>query len=184
MVRENETTRAVRARHARDIALGQRRASITGGDGQQQCHSSTGTRKTADRGEHALVLRQRATQQGSPRKVDRHLVGNGLQRDVLDGLAHQQEIRQLFAHGPAGRVGKRITGGVETDREDVRPCARHVKRVAPVSRAGVDRRARKRADELSDLTDVDVDEAFPDELTHHAMLGRKARFGRPASLAR
>jgi hypothetical protein len=49
-----------------------------------------------------------------------------------------------------------------------------VKRVAPVSRAGVDRRARERAGELNDLTDVDIDEAFSEELAHHAMLGRKA----------
>jgi hypothetical protein len=41
-----------------------------------------------------------------------------------------------------------------------------VERVSPVSRAGVDRRARERAGELDDLTDVDVDEALANKLTH------------------
>jgi hypothetical protein len=40
--------------------------------------------------------------------------------------------------------------------------------MAPVSRSGVDHRARERAGELGDLTDVDVEEALTDELTHHA----------------
>jgi hypothetical protein len=43
---------------------------------------------------------------------------------------------------------------------------RHVQRITPVSRTGVDRRARERAGELGDLTDVDVEEALTEELTH------------------
>jgi len=41
-----------------------------------------------------------------------------------------------------------------------------VKRITPVSRAGVDRRAREPAGELGDLTDVDVEESLTEELTH------------------
>ena len=41
-----------------------------------------------------------------------------------------------------------------------------MERVTPVSRAGVDHRARERAGELDDLADVDVDEALADDLSH------------------
>ena len=45
-----------------------------------------------------------------------------------------------------------------------------MERIAPVSRAEIDRGARERAGEVSDLTDVDIDEALPDELAHPQML--------------
>ena len=51
----------------------------------------------------------------------------------------------------------------------VRSRARHVERIAPVSRTEVHNGARERAGERGDLTDVDVDEALADELSH----GRK-----------
>jgi hypothetical protein len=41
-----------------------------------------------------------------------------------------------------------------------------MERIAPVTRAGVEHRARERAGELGDLTDVDVEEALADELSH------------------
>ena len=73
-----------------------------------------------------------------------------------------------MSHGSARRIRKRVRGRIESDREGVRSCARYVERIAPVSRSGVDHRARERAGELGDLTDVDVEEALTDELTHYA----------------
>jgi len=52
-----------------------------------------------------------------------------------------------------------------------------MERIAPVTRAGVDHRARERAGELGDLTDVDVEEALAKELSHEAMLGQAVTSG-------
>jgi nitroreductase len=102
--------------------------------------------------------------------VDRHLIRDFAQRKALDRLAQQQQVRQAVARGAARGVGERVGGGVETDGEGVAPRARYVERIAPVSRSGVDGRTRERAGDLGDLTDVDVEEAFTDELTHGTML--------------
>jgi nitroreductase len=72
----------------------------------------------------------------------------------------------MFAHTETRCVGERIRGCVETDRQRVRPRARDVERISPVSRPGIDDDAGERAGEVSDLTDVDVDEALTDDLTH------------------
>jgi hypothetical protein len=75
-----------------------------------------------------------------------------------------------MSHRSACRVRKRVRGRVESDREGVRSLARYVERIAPVSRSGIDHRARERAGEFGDLTDVDVQETLADELTHARML--------------
>ena len=80
----------------------------------------------------------------------------------------------MLAHAETRGVRKRVRGGIEADRQRVRPRARDVKRISPVSRAGIDDGARERAGELGDLTDVDIDEAFADELSHEAMLRQAA----------
>jgi hypothetical protein len=41
-----------------------------------------------------------------------------------------------------------------------------VQRITPVSRPGIDRRPRKGSGELGQLTDVDVEEALADQLSH------------------
>jgi nitroreductase len=110
--------------------------------------------------------------------VDGHLVRHGRQRERLDWLAQQHQIREVLPHGATRRVGKCIGGGIESDREGVRSCARHVERITPVSRAVVDGRSRERAGELRDLTDVDVEEALTDEPTHEADATAAARRGR------
>jgi hypothetical protein len=161
---EYETAGLVRAHHTRDVPIAQRRSSIALDQGGEERQPSTRTRKAADGGEDALVLRQSASQQRSPWEVDRDLVSEGLLLERLDWITQQDEVRQLFSRDSARRVRKRIRGGVESDREGVRSRARYVERVAPVTRAGVDHRARERAGALGDLTDVDVDESLADEL--------------------
>jgi len=98
--------------------------------------------------------------------VNRELVGERVHREVLEGLAEQDEVGDAIADSTTCRIRKRIRGCVETDREGVRPGARYMERIAPVTRAGIHHRARKRAGELGDLTDVDVEEALADELSH------------------
>ena len=157
---------AVFARHARDVFGGERRTSVAGDHGERERQATAGSRQTADRLEHAAVFRERATQQRSPWEVDRELVCERIQRKALEGLAEQDEVRDASADGTTCRIRKRIRGCIETDREGVRSGARYMEWIAPITRAGVDHRARERAGELGDLTDVDVEEALADELSH------------------
>jgi hypothetical protein len=98
--------------------------------------------------------------------MDRELVGERVHREALEGLAEQDEVGDAIADGTTCRIRKGIRGCVESDREGVRSGARYMERIAPITRAGVDHRARERAGELGDLTDVDVEEALADELSH------------------
>jgi hypothetical protein len=102
--------------------------------------------------------------------MDRHLVRHGIQPESLDRLAEEQQVRQPLTHGESCGIRKRVRGSVESDREGLRPRARHVERIAPVSRSGVEHRARERAGDLGDLTDVDVEKTLTDETAHAQML--------------
>ncbi len=98
--------------------------------------------------------------------MDRRLVRERLEWEALDRLAQQHEIRQPLARNETRGASERVGGGVDADRQGVRPGARDRERVAPVSRADIDRRARERAGERDQLTDVDVEKPLTDELTH------------------
>jgi hypothetical protein len=98
--------------------------------------------------------------------VHRDLVRDRVERESLDGLAQEDEVRQWLADCATRGVRERVRGCVETDRESVRARARDVERIAPVSRTEVDDRARECAGRFGDLTDVDVEETLTDELPH------------------
>ena len=111
--------------------------------------------------------------------MDRELVCERVERETLYGLAEQDEVRDLIADSTTCRIRKRIRGCVETDRERVRPRSGHVERVPPVARSRVDHRAREATGELGQLTDVDVEEALADELSHATDVtggARRSRF--------
>ena len=167
---EREAGGAVRSLDARDLAIAKRRCVVPGDHRQQECQPTTGTGQAAYRREHAVVFRERASQQRAPREMDRDLVRDRLERERFERLAQEDEVRQPFANRKPRRVRERVRGAIQSDREGVRSGARYMERIAPVTRAGVDHRARVRAGELGDLTDVDVEETLTDELTHHVML--------------
>jgi len=117
--------------------------------------------------------------------VDRELVCERVERETLYGLAEQDEVRDLIADSTTCRIRKRIRGCVETDRERVRPRSGHVERVPPVARSRVDHRAREATGELGQLTDVDVEEALADELSHATdVTGGARRSGLPCGVHR
>jgi predicted enzyme related to lactoylglutathione lyase len=98
--------------------------------------------------------------------VDRELVCERIQREGLQRLAEHDEIRDAITNSTTCRIRKRIRGCVESDRERISARSCYVERVTPVTRSGVDRRQRERSGELGQLTDVDVEEALADELSH------------------
>jgi hypothetical protein len=145
---------------------GERRTSVAGDHGERERQATAGSRQTADRLEHATVFRERAAQQRSPWEVDRELVCERIQREALQRLTEQDEIRDAITNSTTCRIRKRIRGCVESDRERISARSCYVERVTPVTRSGVDRRQREGSGELGQLTDVDVEEALADELSH------------------
>jgi len=91
---EREAMHPVGPRHSRDVDVGERCATVARGKRHEQCQRSTPTWQTADRGEDALILRKRTAQERAPRKVDRDLVSERLERDALERLAKEQQVRQ------------------------------------------------------------------------------------------
>ena len=111
--------------------------------------------------------------------MDRELVCERVERETLYRLAEQDEVRDLIADSTTCRIRKRTRGCVESDRERVRPRSGHVERVPPVARSRVDHRTREATGKLGQLTDVDVEEALADELSHATDVtggARRSRF--------
>jgi len=80
--------------------------------------------------------------------VDGQLVGEAVEREELDGLAEQDQVRDAIADSVTRRVRKSIRGCVKSDRERISARSCYVERVTPVTRTGVDRRPREGSGEL------------------------------------
>lgn len=100
--------------------------------------------------------------------MDAHLVGDAREvaRDSLDGADDQGDVRRPVARKAPRGVRQRIRGGVDADREGVRPRARYEERIAPVSSTDVDDDAAVRAGACEGLTDVYVETPLADQKSH------------------
>jgi len=182
---QGEAGPAVFADHARNVLRGERRPSVARDNGDRERQQTAGSRQTADRIEHGSVLRERAAQKRSPWEVDRQLIRERIEGEALQRLAEQDEVRDRFADSTTRRIGEGISGCIESDRERVRPRSGHVERVPSVARSRVDHRAREATGELGQLTDVDIEEALADELSHATdVTGGARRSGLPCGVHR
>src|SRR3989442_704898 len=88
------------------VDVGQRRASVARGQRHEYGQRTSLSRETADRGEYALVLGERATQQRTPRKVDRDLVGERLE-GVRSRARYMERIPTVTCSGVDHIAGER-----------------------------------------------------------------------------
>jgi hypothetical protein len=89
-----------------------------------------------------------------------------LARDAFDAVDEESRIRQSRSLRAPRTAREGIGARVDRDRERARvgPCA--VQDVATVARAKVHEDVAEGGGYLSDLTDVDVDEALAEKSTH------------------
>jgi len=80
--------------------------------------------------------------------VDRELVCECVEREALERLTEQDEVRHAITDSTTCRIRQRIRGCVESYREGISARSCYVERVTPVTRTGVDRRPREGSGEL------------------------------------